>query len=442
MPLRFNDTDSNLIPATQFFHEWVNRMKNEGIKTTDVSRGKPSFPKDDDAYQAILKFFQSTGDVFPYGTNCTGERKYKDKLVEGFKNEYGIDFSHKEIVFTQGGQFGLSAVFYAIEKLIPNSKIITPKPWYLNHNDVAGMFSNGNFDSIPLKSKFITVDIFEDKNDKNRLTAKNLKKTIEESKKKNEKIGAFLFCNPSNPTGLVTRKHEWQEIVKVLEEEKEAYIMLDEAFAEIIFDCDFDISLLHAKHNLIDRIILFRSGTKALGFPGERLAAMRVPESLLEIVTSFQARLMGNPTLSSQVGLSTAFQTMTKEKKSALSKYYESNFQFIYKEMINLGLAEPLFKPEGGFYILYNFSKLKGLKLNDDAKIVAASNSDIISNDYELAIALMLGIDGNPNNSIVTIPASGFGINANDLVLRISFSSEKENLEKMIEKLALIKKLI
>lgn len=440
--LRFNGSDSRLIPATQLFHEWVNRLNNEGVNTTDVSRGKPSFPKDEDAYNAILKFIEGIGDVFPYGTNCTGERKYKDKIVSGFKNEYGIEFSHKEIIFTQGGQFGLTASFYAIEKLLPNSKIITPKPWYLNHNDLAGMFSAGRFDSIPIADKFIPVDIFNSPEDNGRLTASNLQAAIDGAKEKGEKIGAFLFCNPLNPTGLITRKDEWQEIARVLEGEKDAYIMLDEAFAEVVFDCDFDISLLHAEHNLLDRIILFRSGTKALGFPGERLAVMRVPESLIDIITSFQGRLMGNPTLTSQVGISTAFETMTQEKKSDISKYYKCNFDFLYEEMANLNVAECVFKPEGGFYALYDFSSFRGIKLSDEAKEIAGTDNNVISNDYELAIAMMLGLNGDKDDSIVAIPASGFGFDSKDMVLRISYSSAKENLEKMIEKLSRLKKTL
>ena len=79
---------------------------------------------------------------------------------------------------------------------------------------------------------------------------------------------------------------------------------------------------------------------------------------------------------------------------------------------------------------------------SENAKTIAGSNNDVISNDYELAIALMLGVDGNADSSLVTVPASGFGVNKEDLVLRISFSSERKNLEKMIEKLHLINKLI
>jgi len=267
---------------------------------------------------------------------------------------------------------------------MPNSKVISPKPWYLNHNDIAAMFTNGGeFNSIPTDSKFIAADIFEDAQDGGRITARKIKQVIDETNAKGEKIGAFLFCNPVNPTGLVTREDEWQKIVQVLETEKDAFILVDEAFAEVIFDCDFEHSILHAEHNLMDRIVLFRSGTKALGFPGERLAVMRVPDSILQIVTSFQGRLMGNPTLSSQAGLSKALETMTKDKKAKISKYYESNMEFVYKEIKNLNIANCVFKPEGGFYALYDFSKLKGLKLTDEAKEIAATNSDVISNDYE-----------------------------------------------------------
>src|SRR5262249_31558817 len=159
-------------------------------------------------------------------------------------------------------------------------------------------------------------------------------------------------------------KADWQALAPILEKH-DVPIILDEAFAEIVFDQDYNISLIHALPHLAERTIIMRSGTKALGLPGERLSLMRVPVKYMPVVEEFQSRLIGNTPLSGQAAMAAAFGNMSKEKKTAISDYYKNNAELLVgatKEMLVGG------KPEGGFYFISDFSFMLGKKMPESAR--------------------------------------------------------------------------
>jgi aspartate/methionine/tyrosine aminotransferase len=429
---RPNGHNSNTVPLTQFYHEWVHELSARGFEIADGSRGKPSFPKDEFAEKAILDFVKNAGAVFPYGTNAVGEKKFREQAALGFSKEYGINFSANEMIFTPGGQFGISAAFYLVEHLFPKSVIVSPKPWYLNHHDIACMFSSDGFNAIPNKDKFHALDILD--SGIKRLSGDLIKTAIDECNKANKKIGAFLFCNPMNPMGQVTRKNEWQEIAKTLDKYPDSLILMDEAFAEIVFDNDYNCSILHTAPHLKDRMILFRSGTKALGYPGERLAVMSVPEKYLDILTAFQSRLLGSAPLTSQAGMAAAIANMSVASKKKISDYYFENYKFLKSKVAENKNLKIISEAEGGFYVLIDFSSFKGKKTPLFAKEILGDNSDIISTDTQLSISLMCGLLGD-KKGIATIPASAFGADDKKLILRVSFSSNKDEINSFFNML-------
>ena len=280
--------------------EWAHSLEKKGWDIADAGRGRPSFPADIDAVNALHDY---TNQLLKsrealYGTSVLGERKHRKKAAEGFFKEYGMQFPTYEIIFTPGGQFGIAAAANLVASL-NGGYILTPRPWYVNHEVITSIYT-----------KLHPIDFF----DEHKITPKNLQASIDSC----ERIGAFLFCNPGNPLGNIMRKSDWRALAPILEKH-DVPIILDEAFAEITFDLKFDISLIHALPQLADRIIIMRSGTKALGLPGERLALQRVPQKYMSVVEEFQSRLIGNAPLSGQAAMAAAFGNMSVQKKSAIS---------------------------------------------------------------------------------------------------------------------------
>lgn len=422
MLLRPNWNKATTLTVTQFVHEWAHALSSKGWNIADAGRGRPSFASDLDAVTAMHAYTSNlvqSREVALYGTSVLGEKEYRQQAAEGFKKEYGLDFPTYEILFTPGGQFGIAAVAYLVSEL-NGGYIITPKPWYVNHDAI-----------ISLYSKLHPFNIWGIKEKTNKITRENLENAVRSC----HKPGAFLFCNPGNPLGNVMRKADWQALVPILEK-YDVPIILDEAFTEIIFDKDFEVSLLHAAPQLADRIIVMRSGTKALGLPGERLALMRAPQKYMPWLEEFQSRLIGNCPLSVQAGMAAAFQNMSAAKKSAISDYYKANADFMVKEVGDMLVGG---KPEGGFYFIADFSFMLGQKLPTEAKAAYSETKDLIEDDLDICMALMFGYGQGAHEGLGTVPASCFGIDKKRGFQRISFSSDRASLKNIAARMQKIK---
>ena len=416
MLLRSNWTDSATLTVTQFVHEWAHSLEKKGWDIVDAGRGRPSFPADIDAVNALYEYSKNLLKTRKalYGTSVLGERKHRKMLVQGFYNEYGIEFPTYEVMFTPGGQFGIASIANLVATL-NNGYILTPRPWYVNHEVITSIYT-----------KLHPIDFFNE----SKITPENLQAAIDTC----PKIGGFLFCNPGNPLGNVMRKSDWQKLAPILEK-YDVPIILDEAFAEIVFDLDFKISLIHALPQLADRIIIMRSGTKALGLPGERLAIQRVPVKYMPVIEQFQSRLIGNCPLSGQAAMAAAFGNISREKKTAISNYYKANADILLKQNSMLIGKQP----EGGFYFIADFSFMLGASLPIAARAAYSESKTIIENDIDICMALMFGYGQNSKSGLGTVPASCFGIDSKKGYVRISFSTNADELKQIAARMQEIK---
>lgn len=422
MLLRPNWTPAATLTVTQFVHEWAHALEKKGWNIADAGRGRPSFPSDIDAVTAMhnyTKHLIDSREVALYGTSVLGEKEYRQAAAEGFKKEYGLNFPTYEIMFTAGGQFAIAAAAHLIQQL-NGGYIITPKPWYVNHDAI-----------ISIYSKLHPFNIWNIKDKTAKITPQNLENAVRSC----HKPGAFLFCNPGNPLGNIMRKDDWLAIVPLLEK-YDIPIILDEAFTEIVFNKEFEISLLHAAPHLADRIIVMRSGTKALGLSGERLHVMRVPQKYMPIVEEFQSRLIGNCPISVQAGMAAAFKNMSIDKKAVISDYYKNNADFMLDKVGNILVGG---KPEGGFYFIADFSFMLGTPIPEEAKKAYSEQKNIIEDDIDICMALMFGYGLGKKEGLGTVPASCFGIDKKRGFQRISFSSERQNLERVATRINKIK---
>ncbi len=432
LPDRVDGTVAKTLTITQCFHEWVHAMEDDDWHMADGSRGKPSYPSDVDALQAMRATMENFGAVIPYGTSPLGEKKYRQLAAQGYTNEYGVPFDADDMVFTPGGQFGLAATFYALEKHCPDGVILATQPWYLNHEELASMFAHDNLLVGVRRNKFVPIPLEDSSNF--RVTAAQLRQSIEACVAAGQKVAAVVFCNPANPIGVVLRKNEWKEIAAVLADYPDIAVLLDEAFVEVVFDEDFECSILHAAPALKERTFLFRSGTKALGLAGERLAVMAVPKKFHAAVVAFQSRLIGNPPFAAQAGMGTGMATMSKEKKQKISRYYAGNYALLRDIFERGGIAKNILcEPEGGFFVLLKMPELVGKLLPEKAQKILGKTH--IENDVDISFALIMGFGQSAKEGVAVIPASAFGLQSKIPTVRVSYSSTREEVQQIAERI-------
>jgi aspartate/methionine/tyrosine aminotransferase len=423
---RFDGTDATILTRTQFIHEWVHHLKSEGHDIIDASRGRPSFPVDDDTLDAMKSALDDTyGSIFPYGTDALGEPSYRSAVANSLSEFYRMEVEPEQIIFTPGGQFFLYLTFKILHEQCPEGVFVTTSPGYLNYEELIKYASKEGSEESLLK-----VELARDKN--YLYSAKSLKEALNKNTKP---ISAFIFCNPLNPSGQVITRGEWLNFVELLHE-YDAPIIMDEAFIETVFSEDKDCSLLHVDQSLRNRIILLRSGTKAHGLSGERLCVAIVPKSMIEKFRFHQSRLLGNPPLLAQAGMAAAIKGLSETRIDNISRYYAENANKLMAALDDIIGSNNYIKPDGGFFLLADFKHLLGKPMPLKAKTIMHIENDFIETDRDIMVALMLGIDDNYNKGAALIPGSYFGLSPHDGIMRISYSISRDEGEQLIERLS------
>lgn len=422
---RFDGSSGVLVPGTQLIHEWVNALRAHGHDIADVSRGKPSFPAHGPALAAMQQSLAANAEgVITYGTHALGEASLKARAAACFSDIYGTTFKADHMAFTPGGQLGLYTTFKLLHQRTPGGVFISTTPGYLNYIELIELVT-GN------KAADAVLPIALQKDTQFRFTPEHLRAALSNNTRP---IAGIILCNPLNPTGQVISAPEWQAFAAILKQ-CDAPIMLDEAFAEVIFTDDAHTSLLHAAPELQERTFLFRSGTKAFGMSGERLAVMALPAPYAEDFLFQQSRMLGNPPISGQAAMTAALESLDAQTGQQIRQYYQENAEFLIQELAKYLPPEHIIRPEGGFYLLARFDSLIGAPICAAARAHLPHAGEHIKTDVELAASLIFGHGMLENKGVAMIPASFFGADPSECFMRISFSVSRQELGSMCRNL-------
>lgn len=417
---RFDSSPASLVPGTQFVHEWVSHLKQQGWEMADVSRGRPSLPTHHDAISAMQAELHAHNEhVVTYGTHALGETKYKETVATKLAEIYGLPFDPMHIAFTPGAQLGLYITFKIMHAAQPDGVFVCTSPGYLNYAEIISLVTGDAEGLHTLPVHLLRSEHFHFGPER-----------LEEALSHNGKpIAGFVFCNPLNPTGQVFTKEEWQGFAEILKR-YDAPILLDEAFAEVVFADEPHTSLLHVAPELQNRTFLFRSGTKAFGMSGERLAVNTIPEHFLEKFLFQQSRILANSPLSGQAGMAAALEHFDEPMRQKISNYYHDNAKLLISFLKQVMPEDQIIMPQGGFYLLADFSHLKGQPISNKAGLMRSHPHENIETDVDIAASFFMGHNHLENKGLATIPGSFFGTDPEQCILRLSYSISKDELSR------------
>jgi aspartate/methionine/tyrosine aminotransferase len=330
----------------------------------------------------------------------------------------GLTLTADNICFTVGATAALNTTFDIIRKKSPDGVIITPSPYYW-------IYRGRNRDN-----NLYTFSLFDSPG--YQLTAEAIATCIQNAKRDQKKISAFLFCDPNNPLGTTIGASEWGKIARVLADE-DALIILDLSYADINLDASTYASLLDLAPELKNRIIAIHSGTKGLSMAGERLSFSVIPNAALahqftfEILTSYI-----HAPRSSQIIYAKGIANRSINDHQLMCHFYKSQVQYVQTQLAKLGLAmaDKKYCVAGAFYVLADFSKFLGAQLPEEARASFGIKNTNTTTDFEIAAYLIF------TTGVYVAPLSfGFNADAKKGYMRISCSIGMEKLAMMMERL-------
>lgn len=445
---------------------WARQLiqeKNEGINSSIpniiiAGIGKPTFPINETTAKTAINYWKNIleksekADKLLTRLKCSSNEDQK-KIREDIANlsaavDYGdpqgdyearqvaaIALNHwygnktslesHHILFTVGGVGGLYNIFKVINRRTPGGIIVTSFPHY---NLYTGAYSKNNLFPIPLMNKSgyrLTADILSE----------SLREAHKKANEQNNKVAAFVLCDPNNPLGTALTKQEHKEIIEVLAQYPDILIVLDEAYAEMRFNGDYSDSLfseaLESNTTVIDRIILMRSATKAFSTAGERMALIAtLNKSIMTELIQENIKICGHAPRSSQIIFAEALLKIKQSELENIREYYQPQVNYVMNRLINMNAAMPddNYQVQGTFYVLADLSELFGLDLPITAQR-ALNKKGKISTDEEIAYSLLF------ENGIMIAPLSYFGLSPNKGYLRITCSGGDFELKELMDRI-------
>lgn len=359
--------------------------------------------------------------VIGYGAP-QGDNDARNIMAEAVSKWYETDIVGNQILFTVGGAGALRVIFETfngIYKGTPNYRVITPFPHYTLYADNHHQLHQ--IDVMRAPGYRLTADILQN----------SILGAFQDALKDGGLPRVVLLCNPSNPLGTVISENELLLIADVLRQHRSLHIVLDEAYAEMCFSGKKVPSLIKIAPDLMPRIIIMRSATKALSAAGERMAMlMAFDPALMAKLLEKNIGMIGHAPRSGQIAYAQTMFQFTDEEHQSLARFYQPKVEYVTQclKMMGAQMPDPLYTVDGTFYILADFSDLLGAELPGAAYRALGKMGPVQTNE-DLAYYLLF------NHSIMLAPGSYFGLPLNNGFLRITCSANPDELRALMGRL-------
>ncbi|MEP7178537.1 MAG: aminotransferase class I/II-fold pyridoxal phosphate-dependent enzyme [Pseudonocardiales bacterium] len=309
-----------------------------------------------------------------------GDPELRDALASLLNDEHGAAFTREQVLVTHGGTGGLAAAILAI--VDPEDRIVIPDPTYSLYADLIRL-AGGTPVPVALRSDLHwNLDLLADE--------------LRGAK-------AFVFCNPSNPTGIVHTRDEIEALAGLLAD-TDTLVLSDEAYSDLVYtDAPF-VSALDVP-GLADRTLYCQTFSKAHAMTGWRLGYLAGDPDLIAAAARVHALTAGPLNPATQRAALVAIDSPPAELAMMHQQYSQR------RDLMIDGLAAipglQLARPDGAFYAFPR---------------------------YEADLSAVDTVTHLRNHGVAVRPGSEFGA-AGERHIRLSFAADHAVINTGIERI-------
>lgn len=376
--------------------EWVN-----------MGQGEPEVGEMKGAPSRITKFSIEPGDD-RYGP-LNGMEPLRRTIAEHYNRLYRKNKSSKytadNVSIAMGGRLALTRIFTILGELRLGYKV----PEYPAYEDM-----------LNYQKERITAVCIPAKKSANYSIPSG---EFEEAIKKN-KLDAFLFSNPCNPTGHVIKGEELNSYVRIAREQN-CQLIIDEVYSHFIYENGKPANSPVSSAEYIDDVnsdpvLIVDALTKSFRYPGWRLAWAIGPKDVIEDLGRAASGIDGGPSLPIQRAALQLFEPEHADKETnALREVFSRKQNLILNSLRENGMICST-DSNSTFYIWADISQLPP-PLNNSIGF------------FKEAL----------KHQVITVPGPLFDIQPGqkkkdsqfDQCVRFSFGPEEENLKIGLERI-------
>ena len=313
-----------------------------------------------------------------------GLLELREEIVSYAKRRFNLDYDPNDnVIVTVGGS---EAIDIAMRALVnPGDEVILMEPCYVAYTPSVELCG-----AKPVHIKLEHKDEFK-------LTPEKLEAAITPKSK------VMLLNYPSNPTGGVMTKEDYEKLVPIIKKH-ELIVISDEIYAELTYDGEF-CSLANFEE-IKDQVIVINGFSKAIAMTGWRLGYTLANKEFTAAMNKIHQYIIMSAPTAAQYGAIEALHNgdiHVAEMKEA----YESRRNFITKGFNRIGL--PTHLPHGAFYI---FPDIRSTGLTSD----------------EFCEKLLA------EEKVACVPGTAFG-DAGEGFVRVSYAYSIEHIKEAIERI-------
>ena len=359
----------DLLPSsTLLINEICKDLTSKGKTVYQFGFGQSPFPVPDSIVQA-LKNNAHQKDYLPSKGLLELRKSISNFLTnKGYKN-----LNHENIIIGPGSKelmFLLQVAF--------DGEIILPVPSWVSYAPQA----------IIAKNKYHWIQT--EKNTNWHISPEHIDKIASQIESENKLI---ILNSPNNPSG--TNIHLLKELGEVFTKHNFT-VLSDEIYSELYFKDNYK-SISHFHENTI----VSSSLSKWAGAGGWRVGYFAVPNSLIEIFEKLA--VLGTETFSavsapSQFAAITAYKDDHSKYLEKVKKILHLIAHYVYEQLKQENVE--MIEPEGGFYLMPDFTKLLSHKFKN-SKAFCKTLLD--------------------ETGVAVLPGSDFGFSHDKLIFRLSY---------------------
>lgn len=310
----------------------ADKLRREGHDVVDFGAGEPDFPTPDNVKKAGVAAI--TGNFTKY-TNAGGTQECKEAIVARHAADFGTSYKPNECIITVGGKH---AIFNAIQILVnPGDEVIIPVPYWVTYKDVVNYAG----------AKCVFVDTDEAAGFT--LTAAMIERAI------TPKTKLVIINSPSNPSGAVFDRAEFEKIFKVTND-RGIWLMTDECYCQFLYDeKPFSIACMPGAK---DTVIVAGSLSKTYAMTGWRIGFVLAPASVISAINKLQSHSTSNPTSIAQKAAVEAVRG-PQESVGIMLAEYRVRRDYVINRLASIPGVK-IQMPKGAFYAYPNVSCVYG----------------------------------------------------------------------------------
>lgn len=366
-------------------------LRAEGVDVLAFSVGEPDFGPP----AHVLSAFRDAAtrpEALRY-TSVAGLPSLRAAIVEDSARRRGYRHRPSEVVVSAGGKHALYNVCQVL--FDTGDEVLIPSPHWVSY-PAQVVLAGGT----PVTVETQMEDGFQ-------VSPERLEAAI------TSRTRGVVLCSPSNPSGAVYTRSQWEALAEVLRAH-DVWIILDEIYGHLVYE-GAHVSLLEVAPDLHDRIVIVDGVSKGYAMTGFRIGWLLAPPLVAQACERFQGQVTTNVATPCQVAAQAALEG-DQTHFAALRELFRGR-----RDQVVAGLGAmdgvELSAPAGAFYVFPRVSALIGRR---------APNGQIIEDDIALATYLLEAAH------CALVPGTAFGAPGH---LRLSYAASESLLEKGIQRL-------